>query len=445
VTKSPEPGSVIVGDAIDIMAEWPDGCVDHCIADPPFGIASGRSRRSKHGLGWAFSSHVTIEAKWDQFTGDDFFDFNLRWLEQVTRVVRRNGNILIFGTYHNIYQLGFILQTVLKRRILSSIVWYKPNAQPNITARTLTESTEHIIWAVNESPEAAEGWTFNYWDAKELNDGRQMRNVWFENADFWESPVVSPAERRHGRHPSQKPLQITDRLVAIASRPGDLVLDPFVGTGAVGVSCLRLMRKSVLIDHDERYVSIARARIQEEAERLGVLSREESLMSLTDTERRLLQEVPVPQADNLGLVFDVVRFVAEGANSRAAVGRQLDYAYRQGPYYADAAMALGLIQDDRFSGRTGRVLSVTALGQSYLSLPETQRPAEVRRIVLNAPIMKYVASQLGVTQNGESLPYPLPQSLLDDDEVSRVLARLGTSGSTQHRRAQTLVSWLRNI
>ena len=138
------------------MAAWPDGCVDHCIADPPFGIASGSGRRGKKGLGWAFSSHVTMQETWDRFSHDDFFQFNVRWLSEVCRVVKPNGNILVFGTFHNIYQLGFILQSVLNRRILNSIVWFKPNAQPNITARTLTESTEQIIWAVNETPRARE-------------------------------------------------------------------------------------------------------------------------------------------------------------------------------------------------------------------------------------------------------------------------------------------------
>ena len=174
------------------MAAWPDACVDHCIADPPFGIASGSGRRGKRGLGWAFSSHVTMQETWDRFSHDDFFQFNVRWLSEVCRVVKPNGNILVFGTFHNIYQLGFILQSVLNRRILNSIVWFKPNAQPNITARTLTESTEQIIWAVNETPERAKKWTFNYWDAKELAGGRQMRNL-------WEFAVTPKSERRNGR------------------------------------------------------------------------------------------------------------------------------------------------------------------------------------------------------------------------------------------------------
>jgi site-specific DNA-methyltransferase (adenine-specific) len=155
--------------------------------------------------------------------------------------VKPNGNILVFGTYHNIYQLGFILQNVLNRRILNSIVWFKPNAQPNITARTLTESTEQIIWAVNETPAKATGWTFNYWDAKEMNGGKQMRNLW----DF---PVTSKKERAAGKHPSQKPLALLERAVLLASQPGELLLDPFGGAGTLAVAAAKHGRDWLLIE-----------------------------------------------------------------------------------------------------------------------------------------------------------------------------------------------------
>ena len=237
------------------MPPWPDGCVDHCIADPPFGIASGSGRRSRRGLGWAFSSHVTMEEQWDAFTKDEFFAFNVAWLTEVSRIVKPNGNILVFGTYHNIYQLGFILQSVLNRRILNSIVWFKPNAQPNITARTLTESTEQIIWAVNETPARAKKWTFNYWKAKGIANGKQMRNL-------WEFSVTPKSERLNGGHPSQKPLALVERLVLVASQPDELLLDPFGGTGTLAVAARRHDRRWLLIENDSRYVEAARQRLE---------------------------------------------------------------------------------------------------------------------------------------------------------------------------------------
>jgi len=263
----PTPNTIIEGDCIEVIRSWPDDCVDHCIADPPFGIASGGGRGgSRKGLGWAFSSHVTMQEAWDQFPEkDEFFRFNVDWLREVCRVVKPNGNILVFGTFHNIYQLGFILQNVLERRILNSIIWFKPNAQPNITARSLTESTEQIIWAVNETPKRAKRWTFNYWEAKELAGGKQMRNL-------WEFPVTPRAERADGStpslprgHPSQKPLSLVERLVLVATQADELVLDPFGGAGTLAVAARKHGRRWLLIESVPQYAEIARRRLEQTA------------------------------------------------------------------------------------------------------------------------------------------------------------------------------------
>ena len=240
------------GDALEVMRSWPDGCVDHCIADPPFNMSK------KRGLGWAFSSHVTMQEQWDQFGEDEFFQFNVEWLREVCRVVKPNGNILVFGTYHNIYQLGFILQSGLDRRLLNSIIWYKPNAQPNITARMLTESTEQLVWAVNGAASGkgkATKWTFNYWEAKDINGGRQMRN-------YWEFPVTPKNERLHGKHPSQKPLALLERLVLVGTKPGDLLLDPFGGAGTLALAARKHARNFVLIESVEEYAALARTRLK---------------------------------------------------------------------------------------------------------------------------------------------------------------------------------------
>ena len=251
MSKSPKRNAIIHGNALAIMRTWPDACVDHCIADPPFNMSK------KKGLGWAFSSHVTMQEAWDRFSDDDFFRFNVEWLREVCRVVKPNGNIIVFGTYHNIYQIGFILQSVLDRRLLNSIIWYKPNAQPNITARMLTESTEQLVWAVNGTPsgkDKATGWTFNYWEAKALNNGKQLRNL-------WEFSVTPKGERLDGGHPSQKPLSLVERLVQVATAPGDLVLDPFGGAGTLALAAERQKRHWLLIESAPEYASLARRRL----------------------------------------------------------------------------------------------------------------------------------------------------------------------------------------
>ncbi len=260
----PEINKIYNGDCIDLMRQWPDRSFDHCITDPPFNISKTR------GLSWAFSSHVTMQEHWDHFGKDEFFQFNLAWLNEVCRVVKPNGNILVFGTYHNIYQLGFILQNILNRRILSSVIWFKPNAQPNITARTLTESTEQIIWAVNETPERAKNWTFNYWQAKELAGGKQMRTVWAFDKDegvepynLLEIPYAPASERKHGKHPSQKPQTLMDRIIQIATNKGDLVLDCFGGAGTTALSALKFNREYVLMESLEEYCTLANRRLDE--------------------------------------------------------------------------------------------------------------------------------------------------------------------------------------
>lgn len=444
--KEPIANHLYQGDCLEVMRQWPDACVDHCIADPPFGIASGGGRRGKRGLGWAFSSHVTMEEVWDRFSKDEFFQFNVAWLSEVCRVVKPNGNILVFGTFHNIYQLGFILQNVLDRRVLNSIVWFKPNAQPNITARTLTESTEQIIWAVNNTPAKAKRWTFNYWKAKGMTGGTQMRNLWFRNKDLWEVPVVPPRETKYGKHPAQKPLELTNRLVSIATEPGDLVLDPFAGAGGTALSALRGRRSYVLIDSDPKYVHVARSRIREfmNSKYMRFLQKEGGI-GLTDQEVTMLTEIPVPQADDLEIVFDVPGMVRAGQDTRSKVAERIRYVDRQGPYYADAAMALGVVQVEGSLGKGPQRLAVTALGAEYLASSDAQRWALRRRIVLGAPIIKYVSAELGLTRNGEPAPYPLAPMLLDREAVASVLDRFDLAKETALRRAHTLCGWLGSI
>lgn len=242
------PGTVYAGDCLEVMRSWPDACVDCCITDPPYNMSK------KKGLGWAFSSHVTMQEAWDRFSKDAYIQFTVDWLKEVARVVKLNGNIFVFGSFHNIYLIGFVLQEVLERRILQQITWFKPNAQPNITGRLLTESTEYIIWACNNSIDEAKNWTFNYEVAKQINGGKQMRNM-------WPIPYTPGSEKSFGTHPTQKPLEVVDRVVRLCTRSDDVVLDCFLGTGTTAVSCEALGRKFVGIEKDSKYVAIAKTRL----------------------------------------------------------------------------------------------------------------------------------------------------------------------------------------
>jgi len=241
---------IVSGDCLKVMRTFPDGIFDCCITDPPFNMSR------KKGLGWAFSSHVTMQEQWDIFAEDDYFQFTVNWISEVLRVLKTNGNLFIFGSFHCIFTIGFILQNLFNRRIISQIVWYKPNAQPNITCRMFTESTEFIIWAVNNESKKAKNWTFNYEVMKAMNNDKQMRNM-------WEIPLTKPSERKYGKHPSQKPLAVINRLILAGTNEGDLILDPFSGTGTTAVVAVQHKRKWIMIEKEDEYNRIAQKRVDE--------------------------------------------------------------------------------------------------------------------------------------------------------------------------------------
>jgi site-specific DNA-methyltransferase (adenine-specific) len=244
----PEANTLVHGDSLEVMRRWDDNSFDHCITDPPYNMSK------KKGLGWAFSSHVTMSEDWDRYGRAEYLEFSRRWLDEVCRLVRPNGNIFLFGSFHNIYDLGHLLNE-RGLKIINSIVWFKPNAQPNITRRMLTESTEHILWACNAPREQATGWVFNYEIAKKLNGGKQMRNM-------WSIPYPSPKERKHGKHPAQKAADLLSRIILIATRPGDLILDCFGGSGTTAVAAQSFNRRWVMIEKNREYIDISRSRLE---------------------------------------------------------------------------------------------------------------------------------------------------------------------------------------
>ncbi len=134
---------IYLGNSLEILKKIEQNSVDMIFADPPYGMSKSK------GLSWSFSSHVTMQEVWDIFTRDELFEFNMNWISESLRVLKPGGSFWVCGSFHNIYQLGFIMQH-LNMKINNSIVWFKPNAQPNITTRMFTESTEHLIWAVKD-------------------------------------------------------------------------------------------------------------------------------------------------------------------------------------------------------------------------------------------------------------------------------------------------------
>lgn len=247
--QSSVDSKIYEGDCLEIMPQWDDRHFDHCITDPPYNMSK------RKGLGWTFSSHVTLEEDWDKFGSDEYIEFCHRWISEVSRLVKPNGNIITFGSFHNIYQIGFVLQQ-MDLKIVQHIVWFKPNAQPNITCRMFTESCEHILWACNNSTKDAKNWIFNYDVAKKLNGGKQMRNL-------WEIPLTPPRERSHGKHPSQKPFAVLERLILTCTNENDLILDCFSGSGTTAVAAETHRRRCVMIEKNPEYNIIAQERLRD--------------------------------------------------------------------------------------------------------------------------------------------------------------------------------------
>lgn len=251
---------IILGDALEELKKLPDESLDLVFADPPYGLAK------KKGLGWAYSKHITLEEDWDIFTKDEFFKFNIQWINECVRVLKQGGSLWVMGSFHNIYQLGYIIQHMMNLKINNSIVWFKPNAQPNITCRFFTESTEHLIWASKNGKKKK--WTFNYEDTKNkiedrLNPkGKQTRNV-------WSIPLTPKREKWAGEHPTQKPKEVLRRIILACTKPGDTILDPFLGSGTTSVVAKEMGRNSIGIEKEKKYFKIIKNRINPPQKKIG--------------------------------------------------------------------------------------------------------------------------------------------------------------------------------
>ena len=245
---------IIVGDALEKLKEIPDESIDLIFADPPYNMSK------KKGLGWKYSKHVTMQEEWDIFSKDDYYKFNKQWIGEALRILKHGGSLWICGSFHNIYQVGFILQKNEDVKINNSIVWFKPNAQPNITCRMFTESTEHLIWASKNGK--GKKWKFNYEDTKNkiydnINPkGKQTRNV-------WSIPLTPKKEKWAGAHPTQKPEELLRRILIACTKEGDIVLDPFVGSGTTSVVAKMLNRNSIGIEKERKYLEIIKKRMSQ--------------------------------------------------------------------------------------------------------------------------------------------------------------------------------------
>ena len=244
--------AILIGDCVDRMNRLPARSVDLVFADPPYNLQlDGDLHRPDQ------SKVDAVDDHWDQFDSFEAYDaFTRAWLLAVRRVLKPNGTIWVIGSYHNIFRVGAIMQD-LGFWILNDVVWRKTNPMPNFRGRRFQNAHETMIWASRDRN--AKGYTFNYDAMKAANDDVQMRSDWL-------FPICSGHERlkdEDGKkvHPTQKPEALLARILMASTKPGDVVLDPFFGSGTTGAVAKRLGRHFVGIEREQDYIDAASARI----------------------------------------------------------------------------------------------------------------------------------------------------------------------------------------
>ena len=232
---------------MDILIDkYPDGKFDMIFADPPYFLSNG-------GITCHAGKMVKVDkGQWDKSKGPELnHEFNTAWLSRCQKLLRQNGTIWVSGTHHIIYSIGYAMQQ-LHMKILNDITWQKPNPPPNLSCRYFTHSTETIIWAAkNEKSKHC----FNYKIIRDMNEGKQMKSV-------WTIPAPNGNEKEFGKHPTQKPIALLERIIIACTNEGDLVMDPFSGSSTTGVASIKLKRKFVGVELDLEYINISINRLK---------------------------------------------------------------------------------------------------------------------------------------------------------------------------------------
>lgn len=236
---------LILGDCIEELKKLEEKSVNMIFADPPYKL-------SNDGITCQNGRMVSVnKGEWDRSSGfKNDHEFNKKWLKECDRVLKDDGTIWISGTYHIIHSIAFALME-MDYYIINEIAWYKPNAAPNMGCRCFTASHETLIWA-KKSKKAKH--TFNYSFIKEYNGGKQMRSM-------WEISTTPKREKELGRHPTQKPKELLYRCIMSCTHEGELVLDPFCGSGTTGVVAVENKRRFIGIDTEQEFLELTKRRI----------------------------------------------------------------------------------------------------------------------------------------------------------------------------------------
>jgi site-specific DNA-methyltransferase (adenine-specific) len=230
-----------------VMRLYPEGIFDLIFADPPYFLSNG-------GITCQGGKMATVDkGAWDKSLGVNAnHEFNLAWLSRCQKLLKPNGSLWVSGTHHGIHSVGFAMQQ-LGMKILNDITWEKPNPPPNLSCRYFTHATETIIWAVKH-PKAKH--LFNYDLLKTANHGKQMKSL-------WTIPAPTSQEKKLGKHPTQKPLALLERIISACTAPGHWVFDPFLGSGTTGVAALKLGRYFVGTELEADFIKLSIDRLED--------------------------------------------------------------------------------------------------------------------------------------------------------------------------------------
>jgi site-specific DNA-methyltransferase (adenine-specific) len=250
-----EPGAIVyLADCVELMKIMPPGSVDMVFADPPYRLSRGGVTVKNGRLA------PVDKGAWDRSMGfAEDHRSNVRWLKEASRILKPDGTIWVTGTHHIIFSLGFALQT-MRFKIINQITWAKPDPPPNALHTAFTHAHETLLWA---SKGSTSRYTFNY---DLINSPYQNTKL----SSVWNIPSVPNREKLHGYHPTQKPLRLLRRAILASSTEGELIFDPFCGSGTSGVASKELGRFFVGAEKEEEYAQLAGCRIAA-AERAGVL------------------------------------------------------------------------------------------------------------------------------------------------------------------------------
>lgn len=232
---------LIQGDSFKILKDIEPKSIDMIFADPPYFLSSD-------GISCSGGKMVSVnKGDWDKsISTEEKHKFNRKWIKLCYQILKDDGTIWISGTMHNIYSIGMALEQE-GFKIINNITWKKLNPPPNISCRFFVHSTETILWAKKDIKKAKH--KFNYSLMRKLNGDKQMKDV-------WESSLTKPSEKKCGKHPTQKPMEILERIILSSTDEGDLILDPFNGSGTTGIVANKLNRKYIGIEKEKEFLDL---------------------------------------------------------------------------------------------------------------------------------------------------------------------------------------------